>query len=59
MLGSLAGIGEIAKATFGSGDGSGGAGGARRRHTGAAQADRAGDAGFTTPGYTPPRHERA
>ncbi len=39
VLGSLAGIGEIAKATFGSGDG----GRWRRNHARAAQADRSGD----------------
>ena len=56
ILGSLAGIGEIAKATFGSGDGSGGTGGGRggggtpapRKPTGPATSS------FTTPGYTPP-----
>src|SRR5882757_2075355 len=50
VLGSLAGIGEIARATFGS-DGSGGGGGksvppSPRKPTG--------PGGFTTPGYTPP-----
>jgi hypothetical protein len=52
VLGSLAGIGEIAKATFGDGGAGpgGGDGGTRppRKPTGPA-------AGFTTPGYTPPR----
>jgi hypothetical protein len=50
VLGSLAGIGEIARATFGGGDSSGGAPKAvppsPRRPTG--------PGGFTTPGYTPP-----
>src|SRR2546421_11592060 len=51
VLGSLAGIGEIARATFGS-DGSGGGGNSKtvpstpRKPSGAP--------GFTTPGYTPP-----
>jgi hypothetical protein len=48
VLGSLAGIGEIAKATFGSGSDGGGSGGgtvpAPRKPT-----------GFATPGYTPPK----
>jgi regulator of protease activity HflC (stomatin/prohibitin superfamily) len=50
VLGSLAGIGEIAKATFGSGDGGGGGGTvpAPRKPTGPAT-------GFATPGYTPPK----
>jgi len=53
ILGSLAGIGEIAKATFGGGDGGSGGGGGRtnppapRKPTGPA-------AGFVAPGYTPP-----
>src|SRR5215212_1845775 len=53
VLGSLAGIGEIARATFGgsgSGGGSEGGGGkppAPRKPTGPSS-------GFTTPGYTPP-----
>ena len=51
VLGSLAGIGEIAKATFGS-DGSGGGGktvpSTPRKPSGPATP------GFTTPGYTPP-----
>jgi regulator of protease activity HflC (stomatin/prohibitin superfamily) len=50
VLGSLAGIGEIARATFGGGDSSGGAPKtvppSPRKPTGAG--------GFTTPGYTPP-----
>ena len=50
VLGSLAGIGEIAKATFGSGDGGGGGGStpAPRKPTGPAT-------GFASPGYTPPK----
>ena len=52
MLGSLAGIGEIARATFGS-DGSAAAATAktvpRRRASRPVR-----HAGFTTPGYTPP-----
>ena len=51
VLGSLAGIGEIARATFGSGGGGDGATPPRRPTpppTGPAS-------GFTTPGYTPPR----
>jgi regulator of protease activity HflC (stomatin/prohibitin superfamily) len=53
VLGSLAGIGEIAKATFGSGDGGTGGGGGKsappapRKPTGPTT-------GFATPGYTPP-----
>jgi regulator of protease activity HflC (stomatin/prohibitin superfamily) len=47
VLGSLAGIGEIAKATFG-GDHGKGAEPAPRRPTGPPTT------GFTTPGYTPP-----
>jgi regulator of protease activity HflC (stomatin/prohibitin superfamily) len=51
VLGSLAGIGEIAKATFGDG-GAGGGDGTRppspRKPTGPAT-------GFATPGYTPPK----
>jgi regulator of protease activity HflC (stomatin/prohibitin superfamily) len=52
VLGSLAGIGEIAKATFGTSGGSDGDGGGRppapRKPTGPAS-------GFTTSGYTPPK----
>jgi regulator of protease activity HflC (stomatin/prohibitin superfamily) len=51
VLSSLAGIGEIAKATFGGGGGGDGAAPPRRPSgptTGPAT-------GFTTPGYTPPR----
>src|SRR6185295_12718368 len=51
VLGSLAGIGEIAKATFGSGDSGGGGGG---KTVPAAPRKPAGPAGFTTPGYTRP-----
>ena len=57
VLGSLAGIGEIAKATFGpDGDRQD-----RRKRTAAraAQSDRPARPGFTTPGYTPPRPEGA
>jgi regulator of protease activity HflC (stomatin/prohibitin superfamily) len=49
VLGSLAGIGEIARATFGSGDsGGGGTPPAPRKPTGPTT-------GFATPGYTPPK----
>jgi len=51
VLGSLAGIGEIAKATFGTGGPDGGDGGrppAPRKPTGPSS-------GFNTPGYTPPK----
>ena len=51
VLGSLAGIGEIAKATFGTGSPDGGDGGrptAPRKPTGPSS-------GFNTPGYTPPK----
>ena len=59
VLGSLAGIGEIARATFGS-DGTGSSGGgsprpAPRNPTGPATGSPTGSSGFTTPGYTPPR----
>ena len=52
VLGSLAGIGEIAKSTFGGGSTGGGSDGggnppAQRRPTGPSS-------GFSTPGYTPP-----
>jgi len=51
VLGSLAGIGEIAKATFGGGDD----GGAPKTATPAAQRrPSVPPAGFITPGYTPP-----
>src|SRR5690349_19800975 len=53
ILSSLAGIGEIAKATFGGGGGDG-ADGSRpspRKPTGPATGP---STGFTTPGYTPP-----
>ena len=53
VLGSLAGIGEIAKATFGS-DGSGGSGGGGGKTVPATPRKPSGPAGFTTPGYTPP-----
>jgi regulator of protease activity HflC (stomatin/prohibitin superfamily) len=51
VLGSLAGIGEIAKATFGTGGPDGGDGGrppAPRKPTGPTS-------GFSSPGYTPPK----
>src|SRR5258705_1971633 len=51
VLGSLAGIGEIAKATFGS-DGSGGGGSSKTVPSTPRQPS--GPGGFTTPGYTPP-----
>ena len=51
VLGSLAGIAEIAKATFGGG-GSDGSGGART--VPATPRKPAAPSGFTTPGYTPP-----
>src|SRR6188472_731949 len=54
VLGSLAGIGEIAKATFGS-DGSGGGGGGNSKTVPSTPRRPSGPAtpGFTTPGYTP------
>ena len=55
VLGSLAGIGEIAKATFGSGGGSD-IGGSAPRATPSAPRNPTGPAtGFATPGYTPPK----
>jgi regulator of protease activity HflC (stomatin/prohibitin superfamily) len=53
VLGSLAGIGEIAKATFGS-DGTGGGGSGGGRTVPATPRKPSGPTGFTTPGYTPP-----
>jgi regulator of protease activity HflC (stomatin/prohibitin superfamily) len=53
VLGSLAGIGEIAKATFGT-DGSGGGGGGGAKTVPATPRKPSGPGGFTTPGYTPP-----
>jgi regulator of protease activity HflC (stomatin/prohibitin superfamily) len=50
VLGSLAGIGEIAKATFGGGDSGGGA----PKTVPPAPRRPSGPGGFTTPGYTPP-----
>jgi regulator of protease activity HflC (stomatin/prohibitin superfamily) len=50
VLGSLAGIGEIARATFGGGDSSGGA----PRTVPPSPRKPTGPGGFTTPGYTPP-----
>ena len=52
VLGSLAGIGEIAKATFGS-DGSGG-GGSKTVPSTPRKPSGPATPGFTTPGYTPP-----
>jgi hypothetical protein len=51
MLGSLAGIGEIARATFGGDGGSTGNSGSR----GAPRSPTVPSSGFTTPGYTPPK----
>src|SRR5438067_8196239 len=53
VLGSLAGIGEIAKATFGS-DGSGGGGGSKTVPSTPRKPSGPASPGFTTPGYTPP-----
>jgi regulator of protease activity HflC (stomatin/prohibitin superfamily) len=53
VLGSLAGIGEIARATFGT-DGSGGAGGGSPKTVPPTPRKPSGPTGFTTPGYTPP-----
>src|SRR5919205_2458887 len=53
VLGSLAGIGEIAKATFGS-DGSGGGGNSKTVPSTPRKPSGPGTSGFTTPGYTPP-----
>ena len=55
VLGSLAGIGEIAKATFGT-DGTGGGGGSSGGGKTVPPTPRkpSGPSGFTTPGYTPP-----
>jgi regulator of protease activity HflC (stomatin/prohibitin superfamily) len=50
VLGSLAGLGEIAKATFGGGDSGGGA----PKTVPPAPRRPSGPGGFTTPGYTPP-----
>jgi hypothetical protein len=47
VLGSLAGIGEIAKATFGGDHGGSTPAAPARRPTGPSS-------GFATPGYTPP-----
>src|SRR5690348_4163748 len=52
VLSSLAGIGEIAKATFGSGGGGDGATPPSRKPTGPSTGPAT---GFATPGYTPPR----
>src|SRR5438045_348621 len=52
VLGSLAGIGEIAKATFGGGSDGGGSGTAKTVPT--TPRKPSGPTGFTTPGYTPP-----
>ena len=53
VLGSLAGIGEIAKATFGS-DGSGGGGSSKTVPSTPRKPSGPATPGFTTPGYTPP-----
>src|SRR3954462_5628506 len=50
VLGSLAGIGEIARATFGGGDGAGGV----PKTVQPTPRKPTGPGGFTTPGYTPP-----
>ena len=62
VLGSLAGIGEIAKATFGTdgssgggGGGSGGSGGSGGGGKPPAPRSPTGPSAFTTPGYTPPK----
>src|SRR5437588_6558130 len=52
VLGSLARIGEIAKATFGGGSDGGGGGAAKT--VPATPRKPGGPTGFTTPGYTPP-----
>src|SRR2546421_2733268 len=52
VLGSLAGIGEIAKATFGGGSDGGGSGAGKT--VPATPRKPSGPTGFTTPGYTPP-----
>ena len=55
VLGSLAGIGEIARATFGTdGSGGGGGGGGSPKTVPPTPRKPSGPAGFTTPGYTPP-----
>ena len=54
VLGSLAGIGEIAKATFGT-DGGGSSGSPPRSAPRSPTGPSTGAAGFATPGYTPPR----
>ncbi len=55
VLGSLAGIGEIARATFGSDGGSGGGGGSGGKTVPTTPRKPGGPTapGFTTPGYTP------
>jgi regulator of protease activity HflC (stomatin/prohibitin superfamily) len=55
VLGSLAGIGEIAKATFGDGGTGAPAGGAAARPPRSPTGPSTGASGFATPGYTPPR----
>ena len=52
VLGSLAGIGEIAKATFGGGGSEGGGG--KTTPPPAPRKPTAPSSGFSTPGYTPP-----
>src|SRR6185503_15436961 len=54
VLGSLAGIGEIARATFGT-DGGGSSGSPPRPAPRSPTGPSTGAAGFATPGYTPPR----
>src|SRR5437588_393488 len=53
VLGSLAGVGEIAKATFGT-DGSGGGGNSKTVPSTPRKPSGPATPGFTTPGYTPP-----
>src|SRR6476661_629377 len=53
VLGSLAGIGEIARATFGT-DGSGGGGNSKTVPATPRKPSGPATPGFTTPGYTPP-----
>src|SRR3989440_5127463 len=53
VLGSLAGIGEIAKATFGTDGSGGGGGGGGGKTVPATPRKPSGPTGFTTPGYTP------
>jgi hypothetical protein len=55
VLGSLAGIGEIAKATFGSDSGGSSATARSAASSAPPRSPTVPTAGFTTPGYTPPR----